>query len=352
MVETDCDGLCANAIAEHIRHFHHIKYTWLFGITCVHSAQCCITRKCVFLSFSFHFFFFFLVTENSTANDVYYVYFCVPCAILLTTLYLYNKYCLSVRYENDCNEKRGWYLLLPFGLNDVIGSKTDTDGRNLLAIYFVEHNWIVRMVLCIQHERVVVKKSSNFYSMCFEASSVIKYGNLYTANGWTNKRMKTKLKISTISLIFFHCNHINCSTDASCLPPSHPKVFSNKQFESMFYEHLYSSRFRVVRVIFRPPRINDVLSSQRSATFFSFSRFILFELIGYCCLAFCYVYNAALMSRCFVLSVPYLCMFVSLVIWIHSNHFLFHFFLVITTCFRVCFFLCTEINCTCIKLFY
>lgn len=27
--------------------------------------------------------------------------------LVVTTLCLYNKYCLSVRYENDCNEKRG-----------------------------------------------------------------------------------------------------------------------------------------------------------------------------------------------------------------------------------------------------
>lgn len=63
----------------------------------------------------------------------------------------YNKYCLSVRYENGCNEKRGRYLLIrPPPPNNGNGKNPATnDYEKSTWMEEVSRLYILNVCLCV-----------------------------------------------------------------------------------------------------------------------------------------------------------------------------------------------------------
>lgn len=138
-------------------------------------------------------FLFCLLACSTVTNDVYYV--CVSAWCVVATL---CKYCLSICYENDCNEKRGriWLRLIRAQPNTT---KTRME-ENFSFLYFV---WwcdaAERERTRRARKQKTAKKSSNYHSVLEHRVSL------------NTKRTNVRSQISTISLIFFHCDHINCS---------------------------------------------------------------------------------------------------------------------------------------------
>lgn len=108
--------------------------------------------------------------------------------LVVATLCLYNKYCLSVRYENDCNEKRGRLVYLLTWAQQCNGHKQQqnaaveepkekkVDGKNLSLSLSLDYVYIFCGLCAHTHKQHEEIKQLLF---CLGASGVIKYGNSY-----------------------------------------------------------------------------------------------------------------------------------------------------------------------------
>lgn len=73
---------------------------------------------------------------------------CILCVFVC--IYLYSKYCLSVRYENGCNEKRGRYLLIRPPPNNGNGKNPATnDYEKSTWMEEVSRLYILNVCLCV-----------------------------------------------------------------------------------------------------------------------------------------------------------------------------------------------------------